>query len=78
MTVEDVIGYLNGRIKITHKGAIVLDFEWDEFDEPFFRVGNLEIFDQLTMYQRVYVSQIHAERKGVFVVEIEFDSDIEE
>ena len=77
MKVEDVIGYLNGRIKITHKGEIVLDFKWDDYNEPLYYFGNNDTFDQLTILQRVYVCQIRAERKGVFVVEIEFDSDFE-
>ena len=77
MTVEDVIGYLNGRIKITHKGAIVLDFKWDCCNVPFYYFGNNDTLDQLTILQRVYVDEIRAERKNVFVVEVVFESDEE-
>ena len=79
MTLEDVIGYLNGRIQIKRHGVVFLDFKWEEpHGYPVFNVGDYETLDQLLVCQRTYIAEIRAERKNVFLVEIEFDSDFDE
>lgn len=78
MQLEDVIGFLNGRIQIKRHGVVFLEFRWAEPEGvPVFSVGDYETLDQLLVCQRTYVSQIYAERKNVFVVEVVFDSDEE-
>ena len=78
MRLVDLIGFLNGRVRIFLNRAVVLDFFMYDDADIVFESGNRDTLDYLCWTQYAYVDSVFAIGRKIIGVNISLDEERED
>ena len=78
MRLVDLIGFLNGRVRIFLKHTVVLDFFMYDDSDIVFESGNRDTLDYLCWTQHAYIDSVFAIGRKIIGVSISLDEERED